>query len=173
MKTQNNNMAPVSDTALRSKLAQGLFFFEFQAQPEGRMTQEYDTTTERKLWFSGGSERLENCPVDSFQRRTGRQAPELGAEPINKLLQNLVSLHCLLLFTIMSDKMDLTSDLSFTTIGDRKVTLLNAEVTMAKDTKERILMAALDMFSKKGYEGTNIRELAASRTGQVRHLQAL
>jgi len=69
--------------------------------------------------------------------------------------------------------MDLTSDLSFTTIGDRKVTLLNAEVTMAKDTKERILMAALDMFSKKGYEGTNIRELAASRTGQVRHLQAL
>ena len=46
-------MAPVSDTALRSKLAQGLFFFEFQAQPEGRMTQEYDTTTERKLWFSG------------------------------------------------------------------------------------------------------------------------
>jgi hypothetical protein len=53
MKTQNNNMAPVSDTALRSKLAQGLFFFEFQAQPEGRMTQEYDTTTERKLWFSG------------------------------------------------------------------------------------------------------------------------
>ena len=33
---------------------------------------------------------------------------------------------------------------------------------MAKDTKERILMAALDMFSKKGYDGTNIRELAAS-----------
>ena len=33
---------------------------------------------------------------------------------------------------------------------------------MAKDTKERILMTALDMFSKKGYEGTNIRELAAS-----------
>ena len=33
---------------------------------------------------------------------------------------------------------------------------------MAKDTKERILMAALDMFSKKGYEGSNIRELAAS-----------
>ena len=31
---------------------------------------------------------------------------------------------------------------------------------MAKDTKERILMTALDMFSKKGYEGTNIRELA-------------
>ena len=33
---------------------------------------------------------------------------------------------------------------------------------MAKDTKERILMAALEMFSQKGYEGTNIRELAAS-----------
>ena len=33
---------------------------------------------------------------------------------------------------------------------------------MAKDTKERILTAALEMFSQKGYEGTNIRELAAS-----------
>ncbi len=33
---------------------------------------------------------------------------------------------------------------------------------MAKDTKERILMAALEMFSQKGYDGTNIRELAAS-----------
>ena len=29
---------------------------------------------------------------------------------------------------------------------------------MAKDTKERILMAALDLFSKKGYEGANIYE---------------
>ena len=33
---------------------------------------------------------------------------------------------------------------------------------MAKDTKERILTAALDMFSQNGYAGTNIRELAAS-----------
>ncbi len=33
---------------------------------------------------------------------------------------------------------------------------------MAKDTKERILAAALEMFSKKGFEGTNIRELTAS-----------
>ncbi|MBQ9197515.1 MAG: TetR/AcrR family transcriptional regulator [Clostridia bacterium] len=33
---------------------------------------------------------------------------------------------------------------------------------MAKDTRERILAAALDMFSKKGDEGTNIRELTAS-----------
>ena len=33
---------------------------------------------------------------------------------------------------------------------------------MAKDTKERILAAALDMFSQNGYTGTNIRELAAS-----------
>ena len=32
---------------------------------------------------------------------------------------------------------------------------------MAKDTKEKILAAALDLFSQKGYEGTNIRELAA------------
>ena len=33
---------------------------------------------------------------------------------------------------------------------------------MAKDTKERILAAALELFSKNGYEGTNIRELTAS-----------
>ena len=33
---------------------------------------------------------------------------------------------------------------------------------MAKDTKERILAAALEMFSRKGYDGTNIRELTAS-----------
>ncbi len=32
---------------------------------------------------------------------------------------------------------------------------------MAKDTKERILAAALDMFSQNGYAGTHIRELAA------------
>ncbi len=33
---------------------------------------------------------------------------------------------------------------------------------MAKDTKQRILEAALEMFSKNGYAGTNIRELTAS-----------
>ena len=33
---------------------------------------------------------------------------------------------------------------------------------MAKDTKERILATALDMFSQNGYAGTNIRELTAS-----------
>ena len=33
---------------------------------------------------------------------------------------------------------------------------------MANDTKERILDAALEMFSQYGYEGTNIRELTAS-----------
>ena len=47
---------------------------------------------------------------------------------------------------------------------------------MAKDTKERILMAALDMFSKKGYEGTNIRELAASlglvKSGIYKHFES-
>ena len=47
---------------------------------------------------------------------------------------------------------------------------------MAKDTKERILMTALDMFSKKGYEGTNIRELAASlelvKSGIYKHYES-
>ena len=33
---------------------------------------------------------------------------------------------------------------------------------MAKDTKERILGAALEMFSQNGYAGTNIRELTSS-----------
>ena len=33
---------------------------------------------------------------------------------------------------------------------------------MAKDTKERILAAALDLFAQNGYEGTNVRELTAS-----------
>jgi len=36
------------------------------------------------------------------------------------------------------------------------------EALMAKDTKERILAAALELFSKNGYAGTNIRELTAS-----------
>lgn len=33
---------------------------------------------------------------------------------------------------------------------------------MAKDTKERILATALELFSQSGYAGTNIRELTAS-----------
>ena len=33
---------------------------------------------------------------------------------------------------------------------------------MANDTKERILNAALELFSQKGYEATNIREITAS-----------
>ena len=33
---------------------------------------------------------------------------------------------------------------------------------MAKDTKDRILATALEMFSQKGYAGTNIRELTAA-----------
>ena len=41
---------------------------------------------------------------------------------------------------------------------------------MAKDTKERILTEALEMFSQKGYEGTNIRELSASEGLQGRTL---
>ncbi|MBP9989001.1 MAG: TetR/AcrR family transcriptional regulator [Ruminococcus sp.] len=34
---------------------------------------------------------------------------------------------------------------------------------MAKDTKSRILESALELFSKNGYAGTNIRELSASQ----------
>ncbi len=47
---------------------------------------------------------------------------------------------------------------------------------MAKDTKERILTAALEMFSQNGYEGTNIRELSASlglvKSGIYKHFES-
>ena len=47
---------------------------------------------------------------------------------------------------------------------------------MAKDTKERILAAALDRFSQNGYAGTNIRELAESlglvKSAMYRHFES-
>lgn len=47
---------------------------------------------------------------------------------------------------------------------------------MAKDTRERILEAALEMFSKYGYAGTNIRELTASlglgKSSMYRHFES-
>ena len=70
----------------------------------------------------------------------------------------------------------MTSDLSFTIIGERKVTLLRMEVIMANDTKDRIMEAALEMFSQNGYAGTNIRELSASlglvKSGVYKHYES-
>ena len=47
---------------------------------------------------------------------------------------------------------------------------------MANDTKERILAAALEMFSQNGYAGTNIRELTASlglvKSSMYKHFQS-
>ena len=47
---------------------------------------------------------------------------------------------------------------------------------MAKDTKERILASALDMFSQKGFSGTNLRELAGSlgmgKSSMYRHFES-
>ena len=47
---------------------------------------------------------------------------------------------------------------------------------MANDTKEKILAAALEMFSKNGYTGTNIRELSASlglvKSGVYKHYES-
>ena len=47
---------------------------------------------------------------------------------------------------------------------------------MANDTKERILAAALELFSKYGYAGTNIRELSASlglvKSGVYKHYES-
>ena len=51
--------------------------------------------------------------------------------------------------------------------------MIRMGVHMAKDTKERILAAALDMFSQNGYAGTNIRELSAAlglvKSGVYKH----
>ena len=47
---------------------------------------------------------------------------------------------------------------------------------MAKDTKARILAASLELFSKNGYAGTNIRELTASlglgKSSMYRHFSS-
>ena len=47
---------------------------------------------------------------------------------------------------------------------------------MAKDTRERILSAALEMFSQNGYAGTNIRELSESlglvKSAMYRHFES-
>ena len=47
---------------------------------------------------------------------------------------------------------------------------------MAKDSKERILAAALESFAQKGYAGTNLRELAASlgmgKSSLYRHFES-
>ena len=47
---------------------------------------------------------------------------------------------------------------------------------MANDTRERILAAALDLFSRNGYAGTNIRELTASlglvKSGVYKHFES-
>lgn len=47
---------------------------------------------------------------------------------------------------------------------------------MASDTKERILAAALEMFSQNGFAGTNIRELSGSlgmgKSSMYRHFES-
>lgn len=47
---------------------------------------------------------------------------------------------------------------------------------MAIDTKERLLDAALDLFSKQGYEGTNLQEIADSigvvKSALYRHFES-
>ena len=68
------------------------------------------------------------------------------------------------------------SDLSFTIMDERKVIVLCMEVIMVNGTKERILAAALEMFSQNGYAGTNIRELSASlglvKSGVYKHYES-
>ena len=50
------------------------------------------------------------------------------------------------------------------------------EVLMTSNTKERILEAALELFSQNGYAGTNIRELSASlglvKSGVYKHYES-
>ena len=77
----------------------------------------------------------------------------------------------------MTDIRGLTCDRTASIIiCDRSVAFCFGGVYMAKDTKERILAAALEMFSKNGYAGTNIRELAASlgmgKSSMYRHFES-
>jgi AcrR family transcriptional regulator len=104
-------------------------------------------------------------PVSSF-----------GTLCVNIFLKKSVSYSCTVNEKRKAGGLQLTSDLSFTIIGERKVTQLLWEVLMANDTKERILTAALEMFSQNGYAGTNIRELSASlglvKSGVYKHYES-
>ena len=70
----------------------------------------------------------------------------------------------------------MTCDRSFSIISERTVTTIYGGTFMAKDTKERILAAALDLFSQNGYAGTNIRELSKSlglvKSAMYRHFES-
>jgi len=66
-------MAPVSDTALRGELAQGPFFF-----------------------VSGEAMRSDDAGKRHNHRASALVFRGLGAEPTNKLLQKLLTMHCLL-----------------------------------------------------------------------------
>ena len=71
----------------------------------------------------------------------------------------------------------LTRERSFAImICDRSVAFCVGGACVAKDTKERILAAALEMFSQNGYAGTNIRELAGSvgmgKSSMYRHFES-
>lgn len=54
--------------------------------------------------------------------------------------------------------------------------MFEGDVSMAKNTKERILALALEKFSQNGYAGTNVRELTASlglvKSSMYRHFES-
>ena len=54
--------------------------------------------------------------------------------------------------------------------------IVNERSQMSKDTREKILENALEMFANKGYEGTNIRELSdtlgVSKGAMYRHYES-
>ena len=91
------------------------------------------------------------------QRLPGSEKAKITNVPISGTLFSMDAL-C---ENLLRQRSYLTSDLSFTILSERKVTLLR-EAFMVRDTKERILASALEMFSQKGYAGTNVRELTAS-----------
>ena len=65
----------------------------------------------------------------------------------NQRKAGLPGLSCIIRRVPEEHNVLLTSDPSFTIMGEREVTWFEAEVRMAKDMKDKILTAALDLIS--------------------------
>ena len=123
---KNDNMAPVSDTALRSKLAQGAFFF----------------------CVLGEAMRSDDAGKRHNHRASALVFRGLGAEPTNKLLQKLLTMHCLLQYTRpvnrVSKALCAGSCLSYNEEDSRTDDALHELKRSNVQTVSRLLIAAFD-----------------------------